>query len=220
MKAPIEIKKDNYSEYVGLDILAFVMNPGNAPGACGEVNIVTSDGKCYHTNFINDGIDLTLILPVMGEIEEDPADNPDAVPSGWNFRHAVLGNYLFYKESVENKLEKEYLDNVSWDILEFDWDQIVRIIQDDWTARVDLMQQYLEVLTDDLNDWEDGQRKLSTEFDEMLIKALAEYSESGQLEKDREEASKQGLPCADYDVFKEGVVKKLLSNIVIKKAFK
>lgn len=220
MKAPIEIKKDNYSEYVGLDALAFVMNPGNAPGECGEVNIVTSDGKCYHTNFINEGIDLTIILPVMGEIEEDPANNPDAVPSGWNFRQAFLGNYLFYKDVVKQKLEKEYLDHVSCDILEFDWDQIARIIQGDWTARVDLMQQYYEVLADDLNDWDDGQRKLSTEFDELLIKALSEYSESGQLKKDKEKAHKQSLSCADFDVFKEGAVEKLLSSIEIKKALK
>ena len=138
----IKITKDNFKEYSDLDILVFLMTPRQ-----GEVAILTADGKCYHSVF-REGDFIASVIPVLNEMEEDPAKNSEAVPAGWSFRSSFLGNYLFYKDSIKNRLEDNYLDKLPDDVLMFDWEKVVKTAQGDKTARIEVIESQFDEVKD------------------------------------------------------------------------
>jgi hypothetical protein len=203
----IIINKDNFGEYSSLDAVAFMM----ATNGDGSVDILTADGNCYQAN-MSGGYPLPAVLPLLDEIEEDPGQNPDVVPDGWCFRSSFLGYYLFYKESLSSRLEKGYLDKLPDDVLDFNWDLVVKTINGDKSARIELMNEYYNSIEGTADELE----RLLHEFscDKDGIELLKDYYTSGQWENDREALRNGEIPeDQDHEVLDGEGLKSLLDRI-------
>lgn len=177
MDTVIRITKENFEDYQGLDVLSFLMNP-----RWGEVDILTTDGKCYHSDYKVEGFPLPAVLPVLNEIEDDPAQNPAAVPEGWFFRPCVFGHYLFYKDSIKEQLEDNYLDILPDGVLEFDWESIVKAAKGDKSARIEVMESQFESVKEIVDTLNEALYQFRNDRDNRAI--LKTYFESGQWEED------------------------------------
>lgn len=189
----IDITKDNYKDYLDLDILVFLMTPSQ-----GEVDILTADEKCYHSNF-REGDFIASVIPVLNEMEDDPAQNPEVVPAGWSFRSSFVGNYLFYKDGIKKQLEDNYLDVLPDDVLMFDWEMIVKTVKGDKSARIEVMASRLDELKEVIDSLYEALYQFSNQKD--TIEFLIKYLESGQWEEDNQSNSLNAL-LSDIDRIK------------------
>lgn len=100
----IEINKENISEFIGLDIVAFQWA---ARGACGEpggVVFITKDGRVFHTNYAFPeygvtGEDLCRIFPPFSSFEGGIFGGGN-YPTEWKDQYLGLGNYLVVHKSI------------------------------------------------------------------------------------------------------------------------
>ncbi len=100
----IEINKDNISDYLKLDIVAFHWAAGGACGVPGEVVFITRDTRVFETNYVYPvfGItkeDLFRIFPPLSEFHPGLLGGGYYPPS-WKDEYLGLGNYLVVHESI------------------------------------------------------------------------------------------------------------------------
>lgn len=203
----IEINEKNYEKFSNLDAQAFLMETGGS----GNVGILTTDGNCYKAN-MRGGYPLPVVLPLLDKIEEDPADHPELIPDGWSFRHSFVGDYLFYRDTVKEQLEKEYLNKLPMDVMGLDWDTVVKTIRGDRSARIELMNEYFETVRMDVSRFTDAIHQYK--YDKEAIELLHKYLTSGQLEEDRK-ALERGEVSDDqpHDILREHVLETLFKDI-------
>ena len=114
----IELSKENYKDYLPLDIAAFSFAFAGAMGDAGGVVIITTDGQLYYFNYVYQDFskdDVDAILPILSQCELPIFGETDRVPDGW--RHISLGagnNLLMRNQYVESffKMHKEYAKTV------------------------------------------------------------------------------------------------------------
>jgi hypothetical protein len=110
----IELLKENYKDYLPLDIAAFSFAFAGAMGDAGGVVIITTDGQVYYFNYVEQdfsGDDVDAILPILAQCDLPIFGDTDRVPEGW--RHISLGagnNLLMQNQYVELffKMHEEY----------------------------------------------------------------------------------------------------------------
>ena len=110
----IELSKENYKDYLPLDIAAFSYAFAGAMGDAGGVVIITTDGQLYYFNYVYQDFskdDVDAILPILSQCELPIFGETDRVPEGW--RHISLGadnNLLMQNQYVELffKMHEEY----------------------------------------------------------------------------------------------------------------
>ncbi len=115
----IELSKENYKDYLPLDIAAFSFAFAGAMGDAGGVVIITTDGQLYYFNYVHQdfsGDDVGALLPILAQCELPIFGETDRVPEGW--RHISLGagnNLLMQNQYVEPffKMHKEYAKKVN-----------------------------------------------------------------------------------------------------------
>jgi hypothetical protein len=106
----IELSKENYKDYLPLDIAAFSYAFAGAMGDAGGVIIITTDGKVYYLNYCEQPLnndDMYAILPILSQCELPVLGEIDRVPDGW--KHISLGagnNLLMQVQYVEPFFEK------------------------------------------------------------------------------------------------------------------
>ena len=81
----IKLTKDNYKEYYLNDVVALSLATGNAMGAPGAIEIITSNGGLFYAN--PDYEDITLeqvytICPIFSEIDYRFFERTKS-PRGW-----------------------------------------------------------------------------------------------------------------------------------------
>ena len=114
----IELSKENYKDYLPLDIAAFSFAFAGAMGDAGGVVIITTDGQLYYFNYARQkftGLEIDAILPILSQCDLPIFGETDRVPEGW--RHISLGagnNLLMQNQYVEPffKMHKEYAKTV------------------------------------------------------------------------------------------------------------
>ena len=114
----IELSKENYKDYLPLDIAAFSFAFAGAMGDAGGVVIITTSGQLYYFNYAYQDFskdDVDAILPILAQCELPIFGETDRVPEGW--RHISLGagnNLLMQNQYVEPffKMHKEYAKTV------------------------------------------------------------------------------------------------------------
>ena len=114
----IELSKENYKDYLPLDIAAFSFAFAGAMGDAGGVVIITTSGQLYYFNYVYQDFskdDVDAILPILSQCELPIFGETDRVPDGW--RHISLGagnNLLMQNQYVEPffKMHKEYAKTV------------------------------------------------------------------------------------------------------------
>ena len=114
----IELSKENYKDYLPLDIAAFSFAFRGAMGDGGGVVIITTSGQLYYFNYVYQDFsrdDVDAILPILAQCELPIFGETDRVPEGW--RHISLGagnNLLMQNQYVEPffKMHKEYAKTV------------------------------------------------------------------------------------------------------------
>lgn len=114
----IELSKENYKDYLPLDIAAFSFAFAGAMGDAGGVVIITTSGQLYYFNYAYQdfsGDDVDAILPILAQSELPIFGETDRVPEGW--RHISLGagnNLLMQNQYVEPffKMHEEYAKTV------------------------------------------------------------------------------------------------------------
>ena len=110
----IELSKENYKDYLPLDIAAFSFAFAGAMGDAGGVVIITTSGQLYYFNYAYQdfsGYDVDAILPILAQSELPIFGETDRVPEGW--RHISLGagnNLLMQNQYVEPffRMHEEY----------------------------------------------------------------------------------------------------------------
>ena len=110
----VELSKENYKDYLPLDIAAFSFAFAGAMGDAGGVVIITTDGELYYFNYAYQdfsGDDVDTILPILSQCELPIFGETDRVPEGW--RHISLGagnNLLMKNQYVEPffRMHEEY----------------------------------------------------------------------------------------------------------------
>jgi hypothetical protein len=114
----IELSKENYKDYLPLDIAAFSFAFAGAMGDAGGVVIITTDGQLYYFNYVYQDFskdDVDAILPILSQCELPIFGETDRVPEGW--RHISLGagnNLLMQNQYVDSffKMHEEYAKTV------------------------------------------------------------------------------------------------------------
>jgi hypothetical protein len=114
----IELSKENYKDYLPLDIAAFSFAFAGAMGDAGGVVIITTSGQLYYFNYAYQdfsGDDVDAILPILAQCKLPIFGETDRVPEGW--RHISLGagnNLLIQNQYVKPffKMHKEYAKTV------------------------------------------------------------------------------------------------------------
>jgi len=110
----IELLKENYKDYLPLDIAAFSFAFAGAMGDAGGVVIITTDGQVYYFNYVEQdftGVEIDAILPILAQCDLPIFGETDSVAEGW--RHISLGagnNLLMQNQYVELffKMHEEY----------------------------------------------------------------------------------------------------------------
>lgn len=101
------ITSKNYRSFLSLDVAGFDFAFGGAMGDAGGVNIVTTNGDKYYTNYgqlshyIEYG-ELLKVLPIITKCELPAFGNATNMPEGWEHISLGAGNNLI--------LQKQYLD--------------------------------------------------------------------------------------------------------------
>ena len=115
----IELSKENYKDYLPLDIAAFSYAFAGAMGDAGGVVIITTSGQLYNFNYAYQdfsGDDVDAILPILAQCELPIFGKTDRVPEGW--RHISLGagnNLLMQNQYVESffRMHEAYAKTVN-----------------------------------------------------------------------------------------------------------
>lgn len=106
----IQITKENYQDFLELDVIAFSYAFGGAMGEGGGVIIATSDDKWYHTNYAWQDFPHDLlyeIIPVLKDCVFGIFGNGSVTPEGWTYESLGCGNHLIVRSDVyEAFLEK------------------------------------------------------------------------------------------------------------------
>lgn len=98
----INFGDDDYKKYVGLDIVAFSWAHPGAMGSPGEVEIVTSDGRWYVTNYAWGTIaweNVCEVVPVLDQCDFGLVGD-DTCPEGWTPVDLGMGNHLVLNDSI------------------------------------------------------------------------------------------------------------------------
>ena len=114
----IELSKENYKDYLPLDIAAFSFAFAGAMGDAGGVVIITISGQVYYFNYVYQdfsGVEIDAILPILAQCDLPIFGETDRVPEGW--RHISLGagnNLLMQNQYVDSffKRHEEYAKTV------------------------------------------------------------------------------------------------------------
>lgn len=109
MKELLHINKENYEDYLNLDIIAFSFAFGGAQGSPGEIIVVTKDAQLYNMNYCYDNMTVEMCYEVcpplkgcsfgMFEVEKTPI--------GWEGISLGAGNFLVLAETLYNQLIQE-----------------------------------------------------------------------------------------------------------------
>ena len=97
----IEITSQNHQEFKGLDVVAFSLAHAGAQGEGGGINIITSDGKLYHTNIVR-SIEIGeafAVLPCLKDCYFHPIHT--TVPEGWSHFYMGAGNFIVVREEFK-----------------------------------------------------------------------------------------------------------------------
>ena len=104
----IYLSRENYKEYVNLDVVAFSYAHGGAQGVGGEIIVITRDAKMYSMN------------PVFGDIKIEMCDevcpplkdcifglwDVEKTPDGWKGVRLGAGNFLVLAEPLYHQLKR------------------------------------------------------------------------------------------------------------------
>ena len=117
----IEISSTNCSQFKNLDIVAFSLSHAGAMGEGGGINLLTSNGKLYHSNIVH-SIKLEELFTICQPLKEcyfSPIYIK--VPAGWSSFYMGGGNFLVVKD-----LYKDVLSGISPCSLYQKWADIIR----------------------------------------------------------------------------------------------
>ncbi len=114
----VELSKENYKDYLPLDIVAFSFAFPGAMGDKGGVVIITTSGQLFYFNYVCEeftDVEMDAILPILSQCELPIFGETELVPDGW--RHISLGagnNLLMQNQYVEPffKMHEEYAQTV------------------------------------------------------------------------------------------------------------
>ena len=110
----IELSKENYKDYLPLDIAAFSFAFAGAMGDAGGVVIITTSGQLYYFNYAYQdfsGDDVDAILSILAQCELPIFGETDRVPEGWRYITLGAGNNLFMQNQYVEpffKMHEEY----------------------------------------------------------------------------------------------------------------
>ena len=99
-KKVISLSKQNYTNYLPLDPIAFSYAEGGAMGSPGQIIIIDTNNNIYDFyiyDFENDII--KLIIPILFECQFGMFGH-DIPTSGWHNLYLGMGNHLMVKESI------------------------------------------------------------------------------------------------------------------------
>lgn len=108
----IRLSKENYKDYLPLDMVAFSFAFAGAMGDAGGVAIVTADSKLYYINFLEEDLtdeELYEILPILPQCVLPIIGDAEYLPDGWSHISMGAGNNLLIQTQFEEKF---------WDIFE------------------------------------------------------------------------------------------------------
>jgi len=112
MKEPIYISKENYSDYLNLDVVAFSFASGGAQGTPGEIIVVNKDGVFYSMNYCFDNMPIWMCYevcpPLVSWFSRD--FDKEKEPTGWRGIDLGAGNYLVLAELLYNDLKQDLLE--------------------------------------------------------------------------------------------------------------
>ena len=103
----IDIKQENFKQYLPLDIAAFHYSEPGACGSPGILRIITSKKELYRVDYFYDEweeSDLYQVCPVLRSIRMGMFGH-HLVPSDWRSVYMGLGNSLFITNEIAAKLD-------------------------------------------------------------------------------------------------------------------
>lgn len=134
----IEITRENYSNYLSLNIIAFSHSFAGACGEGGALIMVTAEGSAYHTNFIQEGFtmkEIKKLCPPLTDCTFGLADE-GGVPKGWQYIDLGMGNHLVIQTKYWHAFAKRGNKSVEADSLYQDWLPIMKKIATQPTIRI------------------------------------------------------------------------------------
>lgn len=104
----LKLTKDNYKDYLGLEVVAFSSAAGGAMGDTGGIEIVTSEGKVYYANPCYEDITLDQVFEVCPPLAECRFGvfGGGVIPDGWETIYLGFGNSLVLKDSIYKELQQ------------------------------------------------------------------------------------------------------------------
>ena len=147
------LSKNNYKNYIPLDIIAVSFAEGGAMGCPGNVEIVTFDQQLFSFNYCYGDMDENDIYKICPELQECSFGpfNRHTIPDGWKYYYLGFGNHLIIN------------GRVCWDFDRVKGDDI-----DD----VELYQSWLKILFEALGKNPDSMRSMRMRVFEETVEIV------------------------------------------------
>ena len=103
------MRKNELTSNTLKDTLFFSLAEGGAMGEPGGINVITSDKKMYHFNYVYGDTDITTIqmaFPTLEKCEFGMFGIDSKVPKGWNYVNLGAGNHLIVADSIYPEFQK------------------------------------------------------------------------------------------------------------------
>ena len=108
MEKEIYISRENYKEYINLDVVAFSYAHGGAQGVGGEIIVKTKDAKIYSMNYVYD-MEIEMCDKVCPPLKDCIFGlwDVEETPNGWKGFRLGAGNFLLLAEPLYHQLKRQ-----------------------------------------------------------------------------------------------------------------
>lgn len=108
MEKEIYISRENYKEYINLDVVAFSYAHGGAQGVGGEIIVITKDAKIYSMNYVYD-MEIEMCDKVCPPLKDCIFGlwDVEETPNGWKGFRLGAGNFLLLAEPLYHQLKRQ-----------------------------------------------------------------------------------------------------------------
>lgn len=105
----IYISRENYKEYINLDVVAFSYAHGGAMGVGGEIIVITKDAKIYSMNYVFGDMMIEMcdeVCPPLRDCVFGLWDVEETL-DGWKGVCLGAGNFLVLSEPLYHQLKRQ-----------------------------------------------------------------------------------------------------------------
>ena len=114
----IRLSKENYIDYLFLDVVAFSCASGGAQGVGGEIIVITRDASIYRMNYVYGDMTIEMCIRVCPPLRYCISESMDVEVAtfGWKSIYLGGGNCLMLEDSLYDRLLEQIADMPPYDL--------------------------------------------------------------------------------------------------------